>query len=427
MALAAKRKANQRLGRAKAGFTLIEILMAMFIMALGVVGVMSLFPVGLESVQTAMDSTMTDIIGRTGMALMNCYLNASEVFDQGCGEPERNREDWTRRRMPSRAAPVRRVNQDLTAVWFHMQPSWRWRCGRDNNNLDGFYLRFVGEYTGHTRRIGRSENQWLYIDTNRYDSPCDVIPRGVVAGTKLVVTRYGFPTHWKPLRVGKVGTVSRSSVSPVSLNGSKAELRNCGWRGDTWRGGQYYILFTSGNARGRLLRVSGGINNLNIRTEGISLLEDEEVKRDDTFAILGAEDVFPCVFPPNISNLNLGGGMQYNETRYNQRFQTPPTVPYYTRAVPLETKKMHSTTETTDFFPAEYSYLCIISTANAPQPGPWVADPEEPTGMAKTARVDVVVFRNYSPDMAYDDGLRWLPLEEQPRAIGVFTGFISPM
>ncbi|NOZ22818.1 MAG: prepilin-type N-terminal cleavage/methylation domain-containing protein [Planctomycetes bacterium] len=392
------------------GFTLIEILMAMFIMALGVVGVMSLFPVGLESTRTAMDATMTDIIGRTGLAMMQCYMNTSEIYDCGTGKPGRPWE-YVRWRDPSRSCILDSSDGDKKIRYWRQHDCWV----SGISSLDGFYVRFVygreaNFAAGQVRRIQSSSGNLLTIDGN-YPSPMNKVPPGLERQrnkAKLIVTRYGFPLQWKPVRLAVVRQVNGSAIVPSDvLDSNKNGTPPIPWGGNEWGGGEYFILFTSGKARGRLLRLSGGgRRQLSVKTGGINL-EDDGVRPGDTLSVLGCEDVRPCTFPPN-----------FGQAKFNLRFETPPVIPYYSVPVPPDVKKDNAN-HTTFSMPAVYSYVCIISTVDAPPPV--FAD----VGVAKTARVDVVVYKNYMRDPT--DPSTWRPLDEQPRAIGVFTGFVSPI
>ncbi|MEW6359445.1 MAG: prepilin-type N-terminal cleavage/methylation domain-containing protein [Planctomycetota bacterium] len=390
------------------GFTLIEILMAMFIMALGVVGVMSLFPIGLESTRIAMDTTMADIIGRTGVAMMQCYMNASEIYDTGVGIPGVNN-TTPHFRNPSRSCTIDEVFYPGRLRFYSLDHTTYVPSVTGSHNIEGFYLRFVkGEAAGQIRRIASASQKDLTIDAT-YPAPMNELPPNLNRNSsKLIVTRYGFPTQWKPTRIGVVRNVQAGAVIPGDvldhdLNGDPS----IPWGGSEWDGGSYYILFTGGRARGRLLQITGGGSNLlSIRTGAINL-EDDGVQAGDTFAVLGCEDVRPCTFPPNF------GGV-----RFDLRFETPPIIPYYTAPVPVEVKQGNA--GGTDFsMPAEYAFACIISTVDSPPP----VFPD--VGGAKTARVDVIIYRNYGRDS--NDPKTWESLEQQARAVGFYTGFVSPL
>lgn len=390
------------------GFTLIEILMAMFIMALGVVGVMSLFPVGLGAVTSAMDSTMSTIIGQNAFAQMQCYMNTSETFDCGMGHPLSGGSVWRRFRPPSRSMVLQWVSDGRDQFRY-----WRLYGNyvEQQHNLSGYYVRFVkGPGAGQVRRIAAASGNTVTIDTT-YEGRLGRLPEGLkVNVSKLIITRYGFPMKWKPPRLAKVASVSGSRVNAASINGTDRDPRTeeLGWSGGEWDGGKYFILFTSGKGRGRLLRVSGGVS-LNVNTGGVDLVNEDGVAKGDTFVILGCADLKPCTFPPNIG--------ESDDSQFNNRFQTPPVVPYYTSPRTYASKIENGGQGEPE--PAEYSYLCIISTGDTPRP----PTGSEDTGTARTARIDVIVFRGYEMDK---DG-KWPPLEQQPRAIGFFTGYIPPL
>ena len=74
------------------GFTLTEILIAVFILAIGLVGVLSLFPVGIQATKDVVETSNADAIARTAFATMECMnfiqsIAGDNAYSFSAGKP----------------------------------------------------------------------------------------------------------------------------------------------------------------------------------------------------------------------------------------------------------------------------------------------------------------------------------------------------
>jgi len=364
----------------KTGFTLIEILIALFVMAVGIIGVMSAFPVGIEATREAVDNAMVCIIGKSAIDQMQVYMNTSEIFD-------------------SRPGVYKRYYTASSGSGGHtvafVQSGGRPVSANYNANFTGFYLNILyGPGTGRVMRISSASGNMFSLDGS--DPPLPNLNEM----TKFTVTRYGFPHTWSPIRVARVSSVGGGSVGVRSI----LRRGNLGWRGGEWRGTgrnvRFYCMFTSGPAKGRVYQVtSNGSNSVSLRTGRRSLAEDDRVRVGDTILIMGTRDIRPCTYPPNFGQSTLSS------------WGTPPTVQYYLSQNQADQPDGIVRTSL-------YSWVCIISDAGGPQPAPTGNIP--PAG---AARLDVIVYKGYS----LSGTNRWRELPSQPASIGYVTAYVSPL
>jgi len=365
------------------GFTLLEILIALFVMSVGIVGVLALFPVGIEASREAMDNMMVSIIGESAIDQMQIYMNVSQIFDSRPGVYKRYYTAVS--------------TGDTSSVSFIQEGGRPPYVTENGANFAGFYLRVLsGTGAGRVALItGASGTTFNVMWTGR-----GLSAPALDSTSKFVVTRYGFPTTPKPVRVARVTSVGGNSVTVESVYrpGRSPE----GWSGGVWGRG-YYVIFTSGFARGKIYEVKGNTgSSISMETGSRSLEEDDRVRRGDTLMVLGNDDVLPT-YPPNFGKTTI-------ERRWGIR--VPPIIYYYTS--PRQADEDPDIVKS-----ALYGWAAIISTADAPPGG-------GATGVATacaSARVDIIVFKNY----AMSGTNTWYPLSEQPPAIGYVTAYISPL
>ena len=128
-----------------AAFTLTEILIAMFILSMGILGIMSLFPVGLDATNRAINNQVVYLAGQTAAAQVNCMVNVSEIFDY------RNRQPCFR----VYNATATSISFDATYPWASGGSQLQWQqpfTGSVSRN--GYYLRMTsGSWAGQFAKI----------------------------------------------------------------------------------------------------------------------------------------------------------------------------------------------------------------------------------------------------------------------------------
>jgi len=207
--------------RSQSGLTLMEILIALFIFMLGVLGAMSMFPVAMHTAGVAMGETRGAILARSAL----------DQITADC-------------RAPYYRGTVAGVTDDsLTAVG---TPNW------DNDRWQDYFVTIVGDGAG-----GQAASQWqshriLSNTANTLTVWPDWNPRPNV-GDEFVITRLGLPS------------LPRSVVDvDCSAGDDTCSVRGVTWLDNEWNG--YTLLVLDGPAQGqrRLIRDTRNGNILDL-------------------------------------------------------------------------------------------------------------------------------------------------------------------
>jgi len=419
-------KTNRR-KRGSAGFTLTEILIAMFILALGMMGVMSLFPVGLDATTRAINNNAVFLASQTAFAQVNYMVNTSEAFD------------YRLRRPYFVVSPVR--PQTPTWVAFELgdyramaQYPIRW------NDRTGYYLNVIsGTCAGQTRRIISAQEYDIMInrDTpflNPEGNPCPLD-----ATSCFTITRWALPRTAGSCRMARVAASSAAAISAKEIGteyATKWDLNEFTPGSNPVVDDRFFVVFVSGMAKGKVCPVTGqsGASAIFV-TAGVFSPADpvngwlssagdssSRVRVNDAFMILGnkeVDSVFPFnplnpSRPSNFGTQSAGPDVGPNDNTVDQ------TVPF--GATRLDYYNLSGGMSDLRYvYPnCQYSYAVIMSNFDDPndsnahslgrggwqqfwyqQPIPIPRDAFDPTTMghersaAMGARVDVLVFSNY--------------------------------
>jgi hypothetical protein len=376
----------------------------MFILALGMVGVMSLFPVGLDATTRAINNQVVCLAAQTGFAQVNYMVNTSEVFDY-------------RTRKPFYRASASQSSD--TSVYYDLgdgRASWQsWMgdpyaspgTGRMNTKV-GYYI-FVnaGVGAGQVRRIVGFATNRIDINASFMDAEGNAIR--LDGSSTFVVSKWALPRVPGSRRAALVDAAGGGSISAKSadspLPGSGSPLY-CNWMADEFaptRNMQFFVVFLSGLARGKVLPVTGqsGTTGLSVMDGPFSPSDStvsalSRVRPNDAFLILGTKDVSP-VFPFNPDNAadisNFGQGNNLPD-----------------QTIPFGASRLRDITNTAAISASPYSYVVILSNAEGANLGqsamvgntipvpmdafsPLVLGREQ--SIAPGARADVLVFLNY--------------------------------
>ena len=361
------------------GFSLVEILVAMFIFAIGVMGVLSMFPVAMKMGSDAIGNMRAIGIGRSGIAQTQFDCSAS-VYEIGTLIPASD-------------------SDAICSVAFA-------------GDRSGWFLTTLapGDPPGaaheHCRLIvygpAGSNAVTVYPPWNQIPEP----------DTKFVVTRLGLPdilADAEP-RDGYVGEWTTDGFRAGWLNPNMDDLDvaswSCSWNPPVIPAGPlmdhpgYFVLFTSGPASGRILRilehnpdpingdefVCEGLDAESMRIEAAKRpidggLYNYKARNATTFRILGTASPF-CTFHP-------ASDRAYSINSFG--------VP---RAGVLQAYSDVHFVGDAERFTSEYSSVMIYGAADT-------------DGLVE---VVALTFRNY--DSA-------LPVFENKRAAGYITGYIN--
>ncbi len=439
---------------AAAGFTLTEILIAMFIMVLGIVGVMSLFPVGLDATTRAINNKVVYLASQTAFAQVNYMVNTSEVFDY------RLRNPWYRVAANSTA-----ITQTPTTVYCEISPGAASGAGVDwraqaqypfmYTSRAGHYLLVTsGTGAGQVRRIDSTSMAYAASFHVTVSSPfLDPLNRPMPLDNSscFVITKWALPRSPGSPRMARVVSASGNSITAKRMDAADDNFGTTGyvnWTPNEFsRTGaaagvdaRFFVVFTSGLAKGKVLPVtSNTASSVNVTRGIFSAAEpannnwlntgdalNGRVRRNDSFVILGAREV-SAVFPfgppdavtgrPTASNFGAGNA------------EPDQTIPFGANR-----KDWLNDPEAT-IAGSSYSYAIIMSNSEdvnanvnawaiAPIPIPRDAFSPEPARRGKEAsvplgaRVDVLVFLNYNH-------MRTIQDQSPQTLIGVSTSTIS--
>ena len=381
-----------------AAFTLTEILIAMFILSMGILGIMSLFPVGLDATNRAINNQVVYLAGQTAAAQVNCMVNVSEIFDY------RNRQPCFR----VYNATATSISFDATYPWASGGSQLQWQqpfAGSVSRN--GYYLRMTsGSWAGQFAKITSTGSNsigvtWLTLGLSTPPEP----------GSTFVVTKWALPRTPGSPRAARVVSAGGSSITAKRPDCPENLTWSPNWTPGEFNppsvavDGRYFVVFTSGMAKGKVvLLMSNTENTLSVTPGAFSATESStdwfssRVRLNDTFLILGTNEV-DSVYPfGGLPDGRVSAGsdatLPFGAARRN--VADPAAVPAcpYSYAIILSD-------------PVDMNPPSTTGTRLAPIPIPF--DAFDPAGTRReraapqAARVDVLVFLNYDYSLSVQD------------------------
>jgi len=320
-----------RAGSPRAGFSLVEILIAMFVFLVGVLGVLAAFPVAMDAAGRSIKSTRGDVVAQMAIDQLDCDLQTG-LYASRCAATG-----------PSA----------LTAVG---TPAWNTDDGGEWKDMFVRITRGAGAHANSPKRITGNAASVLTIygawttmpDTTSY----------------FEIRRYlpAEPKDDKACRVGTIATLEDEDTITAKDAGGTDIAAWVNPDGHAYTSGdppRYFFLVTSGRAAGRIFLITGTSSG-QLTLEDADL-EDGDVRVGDGFAIIG-------------NNATVEGSPALVSLPDNHFGKTGHTQTLPDPASPKDSAE--------NIYSAEYSYACIVSDMK-------VGD------MDDVLRVDVLVFRNY--------------------------------
>lgn len=204
------------------GFSLIELLLAIFILGIGIISVAALLPAGIRQQQRAADDLIGPIVANNAMTLLRSKLNTSdfgfcEVFDNNwsphlcdfsVGEPAGGPNDWP----------------TICGDWMWRRPSFIPSGFGDPSNPVDVTLRGAIDIFGYADSNHITE-QWSSsadvpgIPYNKDKYPNEVDSQGDTLGDRPPVIRITAAERQYPMWDGNPREVSSEGYDPTSRDG----------------------------------------------------------------------------------------------------------------------------------------------------------------------------------------------------------------
>jgi len=421
-------KRNER-KQGVSAFTLTEILIAMFILALGIVGVMSLFPVGLDATTRAVNNNVVFLASQTAFAQANYMVNTTETFDYRIRQP-------FFRVSPNQPQTASIVTYELGDYRSTVQYPFQQPMDRA-----GYYLTVIsGTCAGQTRKIASAMSYNIFLVSGQHFEDTDGKVTPLDGSSCFILTKWALPRGHGSPRIARVRSSSASSINAKRYDAADTDFSGTAatnWPSEEFTpnqgpglDGRFFVVFISGAAKGKVVQVTdGGGSSLSV-TSGLfspsepvtgwlssSGQEDSRVRPNDAFLILGNKEV-DAVFPfspiDRFHPSNFGTG------------QTDPdnvTMQTIDQTVPFGAARIANPANTLLVYPSsQYSYVIILSNSDDVNsttqswtdswwrnPIPIPRDAFDPFSQARErsaslgARVDVLIFSNYDYGMRLEN------------------------
>jgi len=209
--------------RARGGFSLVEILIAMFIFMFGILGVLSMFPVAMSSAGRSIGRVRANIVAQSVLAQLQ--VDCRVAIETG-------------------TAVSVGVDADLADPDGHYLET---NLADVDNKWNGYFITITsGARKGTTRLIWdtTAANNRLYVSPRWNPDPTAETP-------DFVITRMGLPS------------LPRGTLSEDAVDGGDVIRTNVTWNDNQWNG--YYIEILDGPAAGEIRQINptGGTVELN--------------------------------------------------------------------------------------------------------------------------------------------------------------------
>jgi len=154
-------------GRAPRGFSLVEVTLAIAVVAIGLVGIMALFPLGLDAVRQAADSTQMMAIGQDVLADFqqeaansNCYALGSSGYSTNVIDPA------------SLSYGNFASNSNVDGIWYRVE-AWVTNAGFSNISVGGTNMIsrvciLVFRTNGSSSTTPLSSTNYYFTEVDRY-------------------------------------------------------------------------------------------------------------------------------------------------------------------------------------------------------------------------------------------------------------------
>lgn len=284
--------------RQSSGVTLVEIILAIFILSVGILSVASLFPVGIRCARGVTDNTQATLTAESALSALQSYMSyytssgAIEYPSDGVNNPVSVM--TTRTTDTTLSTPSTQLTcEDLegNAPWGSL-PSDHW---------SGYFavLR-SGSMQGKWFRISGSGSDYLTVDVTSDDNG-----RTISAGTPLYISR-GPRVHYISTIVNSTTFTTKDTLSG-SLDYS--------WEDDFWNG--YYLLFLTGELKGRFYPITDTTSGRNLVLSGVDLQQDG-ARVNDLVEIIGNNNqdedggsLAPCWLTASQTAVTSGSALDY--------------------------------------------------------------------------------------------------------------------
>lgn len=409
-----------------AGFTLTEILISLFILALGIVGVMSLFPVALDATTRAINNQVVYLASQAGFAQANIMVNTSELFDYRLRRPYYQ----VSPNFPQSPTTVtvqvirRQESRDVNAS----RATWQPPLATSVNRV-GYYLTVIsGTGARQTRKIVGIGSPEPGIPTSRQEIRVDrpflgppppdqsqPVPIKLDGTSTIVMTRWALPPTPGSARAALVDTAGGTSITAKDITSSLTNKVPVTWGINEFdpnvgavpnTDARFFVVFTSGLARGKVVPVTSHSGaTINVEPGQFSPTDPDtnwlstRVRPNDSFLVLGTKEVdavYPFSPDPTKSyqsNFGKGGYAIKQTIPYGAAMYTPQGIPGCPYSYVIIMSNMEDVNKMPSWTASTWARLSIPVPRDAFVPDPYSRGKEVST--APSARVDVLVFLNY--------------------------------
>ncbi len=263
----------------EAGFNLVEILIAMFIFSIGVLQIMAIFPIAIQSGSKAINQVEGHLLGQTALAVFQYEL------------------------ITPLAGDVVAAGSTSTSIVAAGSPGW------DPDQWPGYFVTALmpGTAGRETAPIGAD------IDSDG-DTLSTVLSAAPVASSNFSITRRAWPPAGTTLdirecRVGDFDTASRRILAEYPKGHPNEDSPVTGWAVNRWQ--DHFVIMLSGRAEHKIYRIASSDAAGYLTIDGAATtevnFEKDRLAKADAFFIAGhasAAAGYPISIPANFGTAN---------------------------------------------------------------------------------------------------------------------------